>query len=172
MAKRPREGADIESALNDLALEVLDILVTKDAMDACIPESDDLVANMRTLAALSSHYKSIVSSLCNVIDTHVGSNGGPAAIKRMRRHKRIPEGRIKKAESALAALQKQIGSLKTHRHERIAHIAAKRQHGAPHPPTLPAIKAAVEFVDALHGKRVEYGDASRNLREVVLGERP
>jgi hypothetical protein len=94
---------------------------------------------MRTLAALSSHYKSIVSSFCNVIDTHVDSNGGPAVIKRMRRHKRIPESRIKKAETALASLQKQIGLLKRHRHERIAHIAAKRQLGAPHPPILPAI---------------------------------
>lgn len=161
----------IRGAIGDLSITVMHLMISKAAMDASVPDSDDLRVNLYKLTVVSALYKDIIVSLCTLIDDTKGTNGGPQVIRWIKGDKRIPESQITVAEAALERLRESIGVLETHRHERIAHLASVRTHYGPHPSVLPAIAAAVNFVDVLREERTAYFDAAGiDLRATVLRE--
>ena len=159
--------------INDLSIEVLELLYSKQIFDSLLPDSDDGRENMRTMKLFQLAYDDMVLRLWKFLDDSPTSNGGRPLIDRLRRHKLVDESRLVAAEETLRRLRDAMPNLEEYRHTRVAHSAAKRSARIkPHPPLMPAIQEAVVLVDHLSGGRNKYSVLGDDLRGIVLGEPP
>jgi hypothetical protein len=155
-----------------LGWEILDLLLSKQLLDSISWESletGDLRHRMRQLKIARLAYDDIVTKLSKLIDRRKDSLGAPQVIKLLRRSKASPQ-QLARAQTALEHLEELVKPvLKKYRDTRLAHIgaAAFKEN---HPAVEPAIRAAVDLVDAIEGTRNQYKDTDVDLRHEVLGE--
>jgi hypothetical protein len=162
----------IETGMNALGLEMLEILYGMAVLVATAPDTKSAGENMRRLKIIQVLYDDIVIRLCKFTDTDRKSNGGIPLISRLRKSGHVDNARLKAATEALDRLRAVMPKLESYRHTRLAHLTQGAKPTAPHPPLLDAIREAVAFLDALQGGPVKYRvGADDDLRAIVFGEK-
>lgn len=165
-----REPRDVSPRIppeSELALEILNILVSKDIFDSLSTESENIYENLKTMTFLRLLHDDIILRLCKISDTTRDARGAPMIIKKLKKTSVGHFSKFQVAKQALEKLQEYTSKLKPRRDKRIAHIGdqSSREVWGPTPDLNKAICAAVKLVDLLNGGICQYKIIDKNLRD-------
>lgn len=151
----------------EISFEIMDILLSFYFFKREIPESEEWLANYRTLHFIKLLHNDIILRLCKLADEDSRSWSFDQARRKLRKrcnHK----FQDSKYESQIKDFRKLVRPIREHRDTYIAHHSKRdRTHLKP-PELLPAIRLAVEISDSLAAENVGYRISNIDLRADIL----